>query len=72
MQQAPSTKPIDLQAYLERIGLRQPVAPNLQTLRAIITAHVATIPFENLDPFLGISPALDITSVQRKLVRRAR
>ncbi|HET7663544.1 MAG TPA: arylamine N-acetyltransferase [Rhodanobacteraceae bacterium] len=68
MQQMPSPESIDLHAYLERIGLRQPVAPSLQTLRAIIAAHVATIPFENLDPFLGISPALDIASVQRKLV----
>ena len=69
MQQKSPTESIDLHAYLERIGLRQPVAPNLQTLRAIIAAHVATIPFENLDPFLGVSPALDIASVQRKLVR---
>ena len=60
---------IDLDAYLTRIGVRMPVAPDLQTLRAIIAAHVTTIPFENLDPFLGVSPALDITSVQRKLVR---
>jgi N-hydroxyarylamine O-acetyltransferase len=63
---------IHLQAYLERIGIRSPVAPNLRTLRAIITAHVAAIPFENLDPFLGVSPALDIASVQRKLVRDGR
>jgi N-hydroxyarylamine O-acetyltransferase len=63
---------IDLQAYLKRIGIRTPVAPNLQTLRAIITAHVATISFENLDPFLGVSPTLDIASVQRKLVRDGR
>jgi N-hydroxyarylamine O-acetyltransferase len=69
MQQEPRNESIDLHAYLERLGLRQPVAPDLQTLRAIITAHVARIPFENLDPFLGISPALDITSVQNKLVR---
>jgi len=69
MQQESPNESINLPAYLERIGLRQPVAPNLQTLRAITTAHVATIPFENLDPFLGISPALDIASVQRKLVR---
>lgn len=59
---------IDLHAYLERIGVRTPVAPDLQTLRILITAHVAAIPFENLDPFLGISPALDVASVQRKLV----
>ena len=63
---------IDLDAYLHRIGVPTPVAPNLQTLRAIITAHVAAIPFENLDPFLGISPALDIASVQRKLVHDGR
>src|SRR6185437_15174542 len=68
MQEASSNESLDLQTYLARIGVRAPVAPNLQTLRAIITAHVATIPFENLDPFLGISPALDIASVQRKLV----
>lgn len=63
---------IDLDAYLRRIGSHQSVAPDLQTLRAIITAHVATIPFENLDPFLGVSPALDIASVQRKLVHDGR
>jgi N-hydroxyarylamine O-acetyltransferase len=72
MQQEPPIESIDLQAYLERIGVGTPVAPNLQTLRAIITAHVATIPFENLDPFLGISPALDIASVQHKLVHDGR
>ncbi|HKZ09322.1 MAG TPA: arylamine N-acetyltransferase [Rhodanobacteraceae bacterium] len=59
---------IDLHAYLERIAVRTAVAPDLQTLRVITAAHVAAIPFENLDPFLGISPALDIASVQRKLV----
>ncbi len=62
----------DLDAYLERIGIRTPVAPGLQTLRAIITAHVAAIPFENIDPFLGVSPALDVASVQRKLVHDGR
>jgi len=72
MQEETPNESIDLQAYLARIGVRAPVAPDLQTLRAIITAHVATIPFENLDPFLGVSPALDIASVERKLVRDGR
>jgi N-hydroxyarylamine O-acetyltransferase len=72
MQQATPNETIDLHAYLERIAVRTPVAPDLQTLRAIIAAHVASIPFENLDPFLGVSPALDIASVQRKLVRDGR
>lgn len=63
---------IDLHAYLQRIGVRAPVAPDEQTLRTIIAAHVATIPFENLDPFLGAPVAIDIASVQRKLVGAAR
>ncbi|WHZ18258.1 MAG: hypothetical protein OJF55_000407 [Rhodanobacteraceae bacterium] len=68
MQEETPKESIDLQAYLARIELRKLVAPNLQTLRNVIAAHVATIPFENLDPFLGVSPALDLASVQRKLV----
>ncbi|MGH8191861.1 MAG: arylamine N-acetyltransferase family protein [Rhodanobacteraceae bacterium] len=68
MQQETPNESIDLQAYLERIRVRTSIAPNLQTLRAITAAHVAAIPFENLDPFLGNVPALDIASVQRKLV----
>ncbi|HJP97761.1 MAG TPA: arylamine N-acetyltransferase [Rhodanobacteraceae bacterium] len=72
MQEETPGEPIDLRAYLARIGVQSPIAPDLQTLRAIITAHVATIPFENLDPFLGVSPTLDIESVQRKLVRYGR
>jgi N-hydroxyarylamine O-acetyltransferase len=72
MQEEAPNGSIDLHAYFERIGVKTSVAPDLQTLRAIIAAHVATIPFENLDPFLGVSPALDIVSVQRKLVRDGR
>jgi N-hydroxyarylamine O-acetyltransferase len=72
MQQAAPDESIDLQAYLERIKVRAPVAPDLQTLYAILAAHVATIPFENLDPFLGMTPSLDIASVQHKLVRNGR
>ncbi|MGH8184429.1 MAG: arylamine N-acetyltransferase family protein [Rhodanobacteraceae bacterium] len=41
-------------------------------MRTIITAHVATIPFENLDPFLGVPVDLDLESVQRKLVHAGR
>ncbi|HEY8229636.1 MAG TPA: arylamine N-acetyltransferase [Rhodanobacteraceae bacterium] len=72
MQENAPNESIDLHAYLARIGIETPVAPDLQTLRAIIIAHVAAISFENLDPFLGVSPALDIASVQRKLVHDGR
>ncbi len=62
----------DLDAYLRRIGLLSTAAPNLASLRAIVRAHVAAIPFENLDPFLGIVPTLDLAALQRKLVRDGR
>lgn len=68
MRQVAPNESVGLLAYLERIGIRAPVAPDLKTLRAIITAHVAAIPFENLDPFLGVPVAIDLASVQRKLV----
>lgn len=63
---------IDLGAYLQRLGLRQPLAHDLQTLRDIIAAHAASIPFENIDPFRGVPVDLDFDAVQRKLVRDGR
>lgn len=63
---------IDLDAYLRRIGYEGPRAANLQTLRAITTAHVAAIPFENLDPLLGVPVSLDIEAIERKLVNERR
>ncbi len=59
---------IDLDAYLARIGLEAPAAAGLASLRTLIAAHLAAIPFENLDPFLGVPVALDPAAVQRKLV----
>lgn len=63
---------LDLDAYLERIGYGGELAPTLGTLSALHRAHVTTIPFENLDVALGRSVALDVKSLQDKLVRRRR
>lgn len=63
---------INLEAYLRRISLPAPRTPNLQTLRHIIAAHTAAIPFENLDPFRGIVPDLDPAAIQHKLVHEGR
>lgn len=63
---------LDLDAYLRRIGHAGDRAPTLDTLRAIVWQHGTTIPFENLDPFLGREVAIDLASVQRKLVRDGR
>ncbi|MEO7066364.1 MAG: arylamine N-acetyltransferase [Rhodanobacter sp.] len=63
---------IDLNAYLRRLGYTAPVAPDLPTLRALATAHVASIPFENLDPLFGVPVKLDLDALQRKLVDSGR
>jgi N-hydroxyarylamine O-acetyltransferase len=59
---------LDLDAYLERIGLAVAGAPSLALLRAVVARHTATIPFENLDIVLGRPIRLDIGSLQAKLV----
>jgi N-hydroxyarylamine O-acetyltransferase len=39
----------DTDAYLRRIGYRGPRDPTPQTLQALHTAHMLSVPFENLD-----------------------
>jgi N-hydroxyarylamine O-acetyltransferase len=53
----------DLDAYVERIGLR-----GRPTLTQLHRAHVSTIPFENLDPHRGVPVSLDEDALERKLV----
>jgi N-hydroxyarylamine O-acetyltransferase len=62
----------ELDAYLERIGHRDVPKVDLDTLRALHALHVGTIPFENLDPFLGRHVSLDIEPLVAKLVRGRR
>ena len=64
--------PLDLDAYLERIGYEGPVEPTLEVLDALQFAHATTIPFENLDILLGRPIRLDLPSLQGKLVRDRR
>lgn len=61
------TDRLDLAGYLSRVG-RQAGPPNEATLDRLHRAHVATIPFENLDIILGHGVAIDLDSVQHKLV----
>lgn len=62
----------DLDAYLARIGYTGARAPTLETLRAIHALHPAAIPFENLNPLLGMPVKLDIESLQQKLIHSGR
>ncbi len=57
---------LDLDAYLKRIDVAEP------NLRSIMAGHLATIPFENVDVFLGRVPDLDMPSLQAKMVQRRR
>jgi N-hydroxyarylamine O-acetyltransferase len=65
------TEPL-LDAYLTRIGLERPGTPSLSALRQLHAAHVAAIPFENLDILLGRGINLDIDHLRAKLVDQRR
>jgi arylamine N-acetyltransferase len=61
-----------LARYLERIGHGWNVRPDLATLRSLHRAHVAAIPFENLDVQLGLVPGIEFEAIYEKLVERRR
>ncbi|MEW9572572.1 arylamine N-acetyltransferase [Rhodanobacter sp. Si-c] len=63
---------IDLDAYLQRIGYRDALAIDLQTLRALAVAHAAAIPFENLNPLCGVPVPLELAALERKLLHEGR
>ena len=64
---------LDLNGYFERIGYRGAADPTFDVLHELVTAHTQTIPFENLDPLLGV-PVDDLSPevLADKLVRRRR
>jgi len=59
---------LDLERYLSRIDYSGPRDASVATLAALHRAHVTHIPFENLDVVLGRPIALDLASLQAKLV----
>jgi len=63
---------VAIEAYFERIGYTGPRAPNLDLLHALQLLHQTAIPFESLDPLLGLPVALDPPALEEKLVRRRR
>ena len=64
---------LDLTGYFERIGYRGAADPTLEVLQDLVTAHTQAIPFENLDPLLGV-PIDDLSpeALTDKLVHRRR
>lgn len=66
------TEHLRLAAYLERIGYDGSLEPTLDTLTALMHAHLVSIPFEGMNAYLGLPIPLDIESLQDKLVRHRR
>jgi N-hydroxyarylamine O-acetyltransferase len=66
------SRKVNLNAYFERIGFAGSIAPTLATLELIHALHPATIPFENLNPLLGLPVLLDQESLEQKLLAERR
>ncbi|MCT7658871.1 arylamine N-acetyltransferase family protein [Mycobacterium deserti] len=64
---------VDLAAYLDRVGYSGSTEPTVSTLRSLVAAHNKSIPFENVDPLMGV-PVADLGSAALfdKLVHRRR
>jgi hypothetical protein len=45
---------LDLSGYFGRINYRGAAEPNPAVAQDLVTAHTRTIPFENLDPVMGV------------------
>ncbi|MEN2711741.1 arylamine N-acetyltransferase family protein [Sphingomonas sp. NPDC092331] len=63
---------MDLQAYFARIGHDGPLTPDRATLTALMQAHLAAFPFENLDVQLGRPVSIEPDAIFDKLVVRRR
>lgn len=61
-----------LDEYLQRIGYRGRVHPDIQTLAALMQSHVRSVPFENIDVLLGRGISLNPPIVFEKLVSMRR
>jgi N-hydroxyarylamine O-acetyltransferase len=63
---------MDIALYLDRIGYSFPVRPDLDTLKGLMRAHLASVPFENLDQQLGRNVTTDLAGIYDKIVARRR
>lgn len=67
------TDAVDVAAYFGRIGYTGRTDPTVETVHALVAAHNGSIPFENLDPLMGIPVAdLSAAALTDKLVHRRR
>lgn len=63
---------MNLRAYLDRVGIDGQLSADLESLEALMRAHVCTVPFENLDVQLGRALTTSVDDAYRKIVERGR
>ncbi len=59
---------VQAQAYLDRVGYDGPLDRSLESLRALQRTHVFSVPFENLDIYLGRHIPVDVAHAYDKVV----
>ena len=67
-----SLRPMNLDAYLRRIGFSGDPCPDKATLATLMQAQLGTVPFENLDQQLGIPVPTGVESAYAKVVHHRR
>jgi N-hydroxyarylamine O-acetyltransferase len=58
----------NIDSYFERIGFAGSIAPTLTTLEQLHALHPAAIPFENLDPLMGVPVRLELRNLEQKML----
>ena len=66
------THSLDTTSYFARIGYTGSRAPTLAVLNAIMSRHVQSIPFENLDILLNRPISIELAAIEDKLVHQRR
>ncbi len=59
---------MDVETYLTRINYQEPIKADLSTLAGLQTAHMLTVPFENLDIGLKRPLKIDEESLWQKII----
>jgi N-hydroxyarylamine O-acetyltransferase len=63
---------VDLERYLDHIGYDGPLAPSPEALAELQRCHLTTVPFEALDPYLGVEVSVEPADAYRKVVEDCR
>jgi N-hydroxyarylamine O-acetyltransferase len=63
---------MNLEQYLNRVGITGSLEPNLETLIALHRAHLQTIPYENLEIHFGRKLELNLERIFERLVLERR